>query len=69
MITLMLEKMCENIVDRQKTDRWITKPINLDFSFKTQIARLKMSYLNHIMQRDSSLEKVLILGKRRLHGL
>ena len=49
----------------------ILKEINHEYSLEGLMLKLKLQYLGHLMQRASSLEKTLILGKiegRRRRG-
>ena len=49
----------------------ILKEINPEYSLEGLMLKLKLQYLGHLMQRASSLEKTLILGKiggRRRRG-
>ena len=41
----------------------ILKEINLEYSLKGLMLKLKLQYLGHLMQRADSLEKILMLGK------
>ena len=47
------------------------KEINPEFSSEGLMWKLKLQYFGHVMQRDNSLEKTLMLGKpegRRRRG-
>ena len=44
-------------------NRSILKKINPEYSLEELMLKLKLQYFNHVMQRASSLEKNLILGK------
>ena len=51
------------------------KPVNLkgnpEYSLEGLMLKLKLQYVGHLMRRDNSLEKTLILGKiegRRRRG-
>lgn len=46
-----------------KTNKWMIEQINLEFSFKAQMIRLKLFYFRHILQKLSSLEKATAQGK------
>ena len=39
------------------------KEINPEYSLEGLMLKLKLQYFGHLMQRDDSLEKTLILGK------
>ena len=41
----------------------ILKEINLEYSLKGLMLKLKLQYFGHLMQRAESLEKTLMLGK------
>ena len=41
----------------------ILKEINPEYSLKGLMLKLKLQYLGHVMQRNDSLEKTLMLGK------
>ena len=51
---------------RQRSNQSILKEINLECSVEGLI--LKLQYFGHLMQRASSLEKTLIMGKIRAGG-
>ena len=55
----------------RRSHQSILKEINPDYSLEGQIVKLKLQYFGHLMQRTSSLEKTLMLGKiegRRRRG-
>jgi len=37
--------------------------INYEYSLEGLLLKLKLQYFGHLMQRDNSLEKTLMLGK------
>ena len=41
----------------------ILKEINTEYSLEGRMLKLKLQYFGHLMQRNSSLLKTLILGK------
>ena len=41
----------------------ILKEINLEYSLKGLMLKLKLQYFDHLMQRSDSLEETLMLGK------
>ena len=56
----MLEKILESHLDSKKI-----KPVNLmkiNPEYSLEGLMLKLQYFGHLMQRDDSLEKTLILG-------
>ena len=55
----------------RRSNQSILKEINPEYSLEGLMLKLKLQYLGHLMQRASSLEKTLILGKiegRRRRG-
>ena len=55
----------------RRLDLLILKEIYPEYSMEGLILKLKLQYFGHLMQRASSLEKTLILGKtedRRRRG-
>ena len=54
-----------------RSNQPVLKEINLEYSLKGLILKLKFQYFGHLMQRVNSLEKTLMLGKtegRRRRG-
>ena len=47
----------------RRSNQSILKEINPEYSLEELMMRLKLQYLGHLMQRASSLENILILGK------
>ena len=47
----------------RRSNQFIQKEINPEYSLEGLILKLKLQYLCHLMQRDDSLEKTLMLGK------
>ena len=55
----------------RRSNQPILKEINSEYSLKRLMLKLKLQYFGHLMQRASSLEKTLMLGKiegRRKRG-
>ena len=46
-----------------RSNKWILKVINPEYSLKGLMLKLKLQYFDHLMQRTDSLEKTLMLGK------
>ena len=46
----------------RRSNQSILKEINLENSLEGLIVKLKLQFFSHLMQRDNSLEKTLILG-------
>ena len=49
--------------DSKEVNQSILKKINPEYSLKGLMRKLKFQYFGHVMWRDNSLEKTLILGK------
>jgi len=47
----------------RRSNQPIIKEINPEYLLKRLLLKLKLQYLDHLMQRDDSLEKTLMLGK------
>ena len=47
----------------RRSNQSILKEINPEYSLKGLLLKLKLQYFGHLMQRVSSLEKTLMLGK------
>ena len=66
---MVLEKTPESPLDSKQI-----KPVNLkgdEYSLKGLLLKLKLQYFDHLMRKDYSLEKSLMLGKiegRRRRG-
>ena len=61
----------ESPLDCKEIQPAILKEINPEYSLEGLMLKLKVQYFGHLMQRASSLEKTLILGKiegRRRRG-
>ena len=55
----------------RRSNQSILKEINSEYSLEVLMLKLKLQYSDHLMQRDDSFEKTLILGKiegRRRRG-
>ena len=55
----------------RKSNQSILKEINPEYSLEGLMLKLKLQYFGHLMQRNDSLEKTLMLGKiggRRRRG-
>ena len=48
----------------KRSNQSILKEINLEYSLKALMLKLKLQYFGHLMQRADSLEKTLMLGRR-----
>ena len=47
----------------RRSNQSILKEISPEYSLEGLILKLKLQYFGHLMQRDDSLEKTLMLGK------
>ena len=55
----------------KRSNQSVLKEINPEYSLEELMLKLKLKYSGHLMQRASSLEKTLMLGKiegRRRRG-
>ena len=55
----------------RRSNQSILKEISPEYSLERLMLKLKLQYFDHLMQRDNSLEKTLMLGKiegRRRRG-
>ena len=68
--TVVLEKTPESPLN-SRSNQSILKEINLEYSLKALLLKLKLQYSGHLMWGSDSLEKTLMLGKiegRRIRG-
>ena len=49
----------------RRSNRSVLKEINPEYSLEGLMLKLKLQYFGHLMQRADSLEKTLMLGKRK----
>ena len=61
--TVVLGKTLESLLDCRRSSQSILKEINLEYSLKGLMLKLKLQYLGHVMRRTNSLEKIQMLGK------
>ena len=47
----------------RRSNQSVLKEINSEYSLEGLMLKLKLQYFGHLMQRDNSLEKTLMLGK------
>ena len=65
------EKTLESCLDYKEIKESVLKEISPEYSLEGLMLKLKLQYFGHLMRRDDSLEKTLILGKiegRRRRG-
>ena len=70
LLTVVLEKTLESLLDHKEIKSVNLKEINSEYSVEGLMLKLKLQYCGHLMQRADSLEETLILalieGKRRM---
>ena len=49
----------------KRTNQSILKEINPEYSLEGLLLKLKLQYFDHLMRKANSLEKILMLGKRK----
>ena len=59
---MVLEKTLEIPWTARKSNQSILKEINPGISLQGMMLKLKLQYFGHVMRRDDSLEKTLMLG-------
>ena len=67
----MLEKTLDGPLDSKEIKPVNPQEINPEYSLEGLMLKLKLQYFGHLMGRDNSLEKTLMLGKiegRRRRG-
>ena len=60
---MVLEKTLESPLDRKEIKQSILREISPEYSLEGLRLKLKLQYVGHLMRRDNSLEKTLMLGK------
>ena len=60
---MVLEKTLESPLDCKEIQPVNPKEISPEYSLEGLMLKLKFQYFGHLMQRSSSLEKTLMLGK------
>ena len=61
--TVMLEKTLESPLDYKEVKTINPKEINPEYSLEGLMLKLKLQYFGHLIWRNDSLEKTLMLGK------
>ena len=59
----MLEKTLESPLGCEEIQQSMLKEISPKYSWEGLMLKLKRQYLGHLMQRNDSFEKTLMLGK------
>ena len=68
---MVLKRLLRVTGTARRSNQSILKEINSEYSLEGLMLKLKLQYFGHLMQRASSLEKTLMLGKiegRRRRG-
>ena len=60
---MVLEKTLESPLDSRRSSQSILKEISPEYSLEGLMLKLKLQYFGHLLQRDDSLEKTLMVGK------
>ena len=60
---MVQEETLESPLDCKENKLSILKEIKLECSLEGQILKLRLQYFGHLMRREDSLEKTLMLGK------
>ena len=60
---MVLKKTLESPLECKEINQSILKEISPEYSLEGLMLKLKLQYFGHLMQRDNSLEKTLMLGK------
>ena len=63
---MVLEKILESLLTVRKSKQSVLKETNLEYSLEGLMLKLKLQYFGHLMQRASSLEKTLMLGRLKV---
>ena len=59
----MLKKTLESPLDCTEINQSILKEISPEYSLEGLMLKLKLQYFGHLMGRNDSLEKILMLGR------
>ena len=60
---MLLEKTLESPLAATRSNQSILREISPEYSSEGLMMKLKIHYFGHLMKRDDSLEKTLMLGK------
>ena len=61
--TMVLENTLKSLLDCREAKQCILSEVNLEYSLEGLVLKLKLQYLNYLMQSSDSLKKTLMLGK------
>ena len=65
---MVLEKTLESPRTARRSKHSILKEINPEYSLEGLMLKLKLQYVGHLMRRNYSFEKTLMLGKIKVGG-
>ena len=65
---MVLEKALETLLDSKEIQPVHPKEISLEYSLEGLMLKLKLQYFGHLLQRNDSLEKTLMLGRLKTGG-
>ena len=60
---MVLQESSTDTLNARKINKWVLEQIKADLSLEAKIIKLRLSYVWHIMRRQDSLEKAIMLGK------
>ena len=60
---MVLEETLESSLDSKEIHQSILKEISPEYSLEGLMLKLKLQYFGHLMRRNDSFEKTLMLGK------
>ena len=63
LLTVMLQKILKNPLDKRRSNHSILKEISPECSLEELILKLKLQYFGQLIRRADSFEKTLMLGK------
>ena len=61
--TVVLEKTLESLLDARRPNQSILKEINPEYSLEGLMLKLKLQYFGHLIWRNDSFKRTLMLGK------
>ena len=65
---MVLEKSLESPLDCKEIKPQNLKEINLEYSLEGLLLTVKVQYSGHLVQRDYSLEKILMMERLKANG-
>ena len=49
-------------------NKWVLEQMKCETFLETEITKLKLSYFRHVVRRQGSSEKTIVLGKQKAAG-